>query len=122
MVQFELPRVSHFHLSSPSVYEILKENGYYVGHAGKWGIHLPFDKNIDFNVEDDGWHYRKIGKKLWHITEKNEADALRFLATRPKEKPFFLNVAFLSGISKTSFIFIPIYCGQPKSVGGVGET
>ena len=87
-----------------SFYEILKENGYYVGHAGKWGIHLPFDKNIDFNVEDDGWHYRKIGKKLWHITEKNEADALRFLATRPKDKPFFLNVAFFATHAKDSDI------------------
>ena len=87
-----------------SVYEILKRNGYHVGHAGKWGIHLPFVKNIDFNVEDDGWHYRKIGKKLWHITEKNEADALRFLATRPKDKPFFLNVAFFATHAKDSDI------------------
>lgn len=88
--------------SELSFYELLKQNGYYVGHAGKWGIHLPFDKNLDFNVEDDGWHYRKIGKKLWHITEKNEADALRFLATRPKDKPFFLNVAFFATHAKDS--------------------
>jgi hypothetical protein len=87
-----------------SFYEILKKNGYHVGHAGKWGIHLPWDKNIDFNVEDDGWHYRKIGKKLWHITEKNEADALRFLVTRPKDKPFFLNVAFFATHAKDSDI------------------
>ncbi|KAL7500646.1 hypothetical protein ACHAWT_009878 [Skeletonema menzelii] len=90
--------------SELSFYEILKANGYHVGHAGKWGIHLPFHKNIDFNVEDDGWHYRKIGKKLWHITEKNEADALRFLATRPKDKPFFLNVAFFATHAKDSDI------------------
>ena len=88
--------------SELSFYELLKQNGYYVGHAGKWGIHLPFEKNIDFNVEDDGWHYRTIGKKLWHITEKNEADALRFLATRPKDKPFFLNVAFFATHAKDS--------------------
>jgi arylsulfatase A-like enzyme len=87
-----------------SMYEILKENGYHVGHAGKWGIHLPWEKNIDFNVEDDGWHYRKIGKKVWHITEKNEADALRFLVTRPKDKPFFLNVAFFATHAKDSDI------------------
>ncbi|KAL7428362.1 hypothetical protein ACHAXM_001493 [Skeletonema potamos] len=87
-----------------SFYQILKENGYHVGHAGKWGIHLPWEKNIDFNVEDDGWHYRKIGNKLWHITEKNEADALRFLATRPKDKPFFLNVAFFATHAKDSDI------------------
>jgi len=83
-----------------SFYEILARNGYHVGHAGKWGVYLPFDKNVHFNVEEDGWHYRKLGKKMWHITEKNEADALRFLVTRPKDKPFFLNVAFYATHAK----------------------
>ena len=85
-----------------SFYEILARHGYHVGHAGKWGVYLPFDKNVDFNVEDDGWHYRKIGKKVWHITEKNEADALRFLVTRPRDKPFFLNTAFFATHAKVS--------------------
>jgi len=83
-----------------SFYEILARNGYHVGHAGKWGVYLPFDKNVHFNVEEDGWHYRKIGRKTWHITEKNEADALRFLVTRPRDKPFFLNVAFYATHAK----------------------
>jgi len=83
-----------------SFYEILAKNGYHVGHAGKWGVYLPFEKNVHFNVEEDGWHYRKLGKKMWHITEKNEADALRFLATRPKDKPFLLNVAFYATHAK----------------------
>ena len=61
---------------------------------------MPWPKGVDFNVEEDGWHYRKIGDKLWHITEKNEADALRFLATRPRNKPFFLNVAFFATHAK----------------------
>jgi arylsulfatase A-like enzyme len=85
-----------------SVYEILKRNGYHVGHAGKWGVYMPWPKTLDFNVEDDGWHWRKIGDKLWHITEKNEADALRFLVTRPRDKPFFLNVAFFATHAKDS--------------------
>jgi len=83
-----------------SFYEILANNGYHVGHAGKWGVYLPFEKNVHFNVEEDGWHYRKMGKKMWHITEKNEADALRFLVTRPKDKPFFLNTAFYATHAK----------------------
>eukprot|EP00804_Cyclotella_cryptica_P010344 CCRYP_012273-RA/>CCRYP_012273-RA protein AED:0.16 eAED:0.17 QI:0/-1/0/1/-1/1/1/0/538 len=85
-----------------SVYELLSRNGYHVGHAGKWGVYLPWPKNVHFNVEDDGWHYRQIGDKLWHITEKNEADALRFLVTRPRDKPFFLNVAFFATHAKDS--------------------
>jgi len=83
-----------------SFYEILARNGYHVGHAGKWGVYLPWDKNVDFNIEEDGWHLRKIGKKVWHITEKNEADALRFLVTRPRDKPFLLNVAFYATHAK----------------------
>lgn len=79
-----------------SPYEILAANGYHVGHVGKWGMYLPFDKSVHYNVEEDGWHYKKIGDKMWHITEKNEADALRFLAERPPDRPFFLNVAFFA--------------------------
>jgi hypothetical protein len=41
-----------------------------IGHVEKWGIYLPFDKNVHYNVEKDGWHYKKLGNKLWHITEK----------------------------------------------------
>ncbi|KAL7518982.1 hypothetical protein ACHAWX_003778 [Stephanocyclus meneghinianus] len=77
-----------------SVYELLAKHGYYVGHAGKWGVYMPWPKNIAFSREEDGWHYRQMGDKVWHITEKNEADALRFLVTRPRDRPFFLNVAF----------------------------
>ena len=38
-----------------SFYEILARNGYHVGHAGKWGVYLPWEKNVPFNVEDDGY-------------------------------------------------------------------
>jgi arylsulfatase len=85
-----------------SFYELLADNGYHVGHAGKWGIYMPFDKSVHFNVEEDGWHYRKIGDEVWHITEKNEADALRFLVTRPRDVPFLLNVAFFATHAKDS--------------------
>ena len=49
---------------------------------------MPFAKSVDFGAEADGWHHKKMGNKTWHITEKNEADALRFLRRRDKEKPF----------------------------------
>ena len=57
-------------------------------------MYLPFEKNVHLNVEEDGWYWHKLGKKTWHITEINEADALWFLATWDRDKPFFLNVAF----------------------------
>ena len=50
--------------------------------------------NFDFYNEYEGWHWKRIGDRLWHITEKNTADALRFLEEKPKDKPFFLNVAY----------------------------
>jgi arylsulfatase len=79
-----------------TIYDILQQAGYYVGHAGKWGIWIPEEQNgkIHFNVEEDGWHIAPRGDGFIQITEKNEEDALRFLRTRDKDKPFFINVAF----------------------------
>mmetsp|Transcript_19392 Transcript_19392/g.40899 ORF Transcript_19392/g.40899 Transcript_19392/m.40899 type:complete len:585 (-) Transcript_19392:230-1984(-) len=81
-----------------TVYALLKKAGYAVGHAGKLGIWRELDRNLnfDFMVDEDGWHWRQIGDRMWHITEKNTADALRFLMTRGKKKPFFLNVAYFA--------------------------
>ena len=98
-----------------SFYELLADAGYHVGHSGKWGIYLPFDKSVHYNVEEDGWHYRKIGNKLWHITEKNEADALRFLVSRPRDRPFFLNAAFYATHAKDSDV--RQYMPQTTSMG-----
>lgn len=91
-MKFETPQ-------NETIYSILKEKGnYVVGHAGKLGLWVELDRklNFDFFVDDDGWHWRLIGKRLWHITEKNTADALRFLMTKPKNRPFFLNVAYFA--------------------------
>eukprot|EP00567_Pseudictyota_dubia_P002441 CAMPEP_0197466644 /NCGR_PEP_ID=MMETSP1175-20131217/65162_1 /TAXON_ID=1003142 /ORGANISM="Triceratium dubium, Strain CCMP147" /LENGTH=583 /DNA_ID=CAMNT_0043002693 /DNA_START=359 /DNA_END=2110 /DNA_ORIENTATION=- len=79
-----------------TIYDMLQRAGYHVGHVGKWGVNHPNKKRVDFEVEEDGWHVTKRGGKTWHVTEKNEADALRFLEKRPKDKPFFVNVAFFA--------------------------
>ena len=76
---------------------------------------MPFDKSVYFNVEEDGWHYRKIGDEVWHITEKNEADALRFLVTRPRDVPFLLNVVFFATHAKDSDV--RQYMPQEGSMG-----
>lgn len=77
------------------LYNLLKERGYTVGHAGKFGIWAPYNSSeIDFFTDDDGWHYNNVTDT--HITEKNEADSLTFLRTRDKNKPFFLNTAFFA--------------------------
>jgi arylsulfatase len=87
--------VSH----NETVYSLLKQKaGFTTAHVGKLGLWVGLDRklNFDFFVDDDGWHFRKIRGKMWHITEKNTADALRFLADRDKSKPFFMNVAYFA--------------------------
>lgn len=91
-MKFEVPQ-------NETIYSLLKQKaGYHVGHAGKLGLWTELSRhlNFDFMVDDDGWHWRKLGERMWHITEKNTADALRFLMSRNKKKPFFLNVAYFA--------------------------
>ena len=91
-MKFEVPQ-------NETLYSLLKQKANYTtGHAGKLGLWVPLNEklNFDFFVDEDGWHYRKMGDKMWHVTEKNTADALRFLTTRDKSKPFFLNVAYFA--------------------------
>lgn len=90
-MKFEVP-------DEETLYSLMKhKGGYSVGHAGKLGLWVGMNRsNVDFFVDEDGWHWRMLGNRLWHITEKNTADALRFLMTRDKKKPFFLNVAYFA--------------------------
>lgn len=76
---------------------LLRANGYYVGHVGKWH-NGPFPaKQYDFGRAYSGTHWIKQadGTQI-HVTQKNENDALDFLQSRPQEKPFCLTVAFFA--------------------------
>ena len=76
---------------------LLRANGYWVGHIGKWH-NGPFPaENFDFGRSYAGRHYLKQpdGSQI-HVTQKNENDALEFLRTRPAEKPFCLTLAFFA--------------------------
>ena len=75
----------------------LRANGYWVGHVGKWhNGKFPADK-FDFGRAYSGTHWikQKDGTEI-HVTRKNENDALEFLSTRPKDKPFCLTLAFFA--------------------------
>ena len=76
---------------------LLRANGYYVGHVGKWHNGKFPGENFDFGRAYSGTHWitQKDGTKI-HVTQKNENDALEFLRTRPAEKPFCLTVAFFA--------------------------
>jgi arylsulfatase A-like enzyme len=76
---------------------LLRDNGYWVGHIGKWhNGKFPADK-YDFGTAYSGTHWMKDadGGKI-HVTKKNENDAMEFLAKRPQDKPFALTLAFFA--------------------------
>jgi arylsulfatase len=76
---------------------LLRSNGYYVGHIGKWHNGDFPAKEFDFGRAYSGVHWikQKDGTKI-HVTQKNENDALEFLQDRPKDQPFCLTLAFFA--------------------------
>lgn len=76
---------------------ILRAGGYHVGHVGKWHSG-PFPaREFDFGRAYSGTHWIKAADgSMVHVTRKNEEDALEFLTTRPKDKPFLLNLWFFA--------------------------
>jgi arylsulfatase A-like enzyme len=76
---------------------LLRANGYFVGHVGKWHNGKFPAENFDFGRAYSGRHWMKQpdGTQI-HVTRKNENDALEFLRTRPGDKPFCLTLAFFA--------------------------
>ena len=76
---------------------VLREQGYYLGHVGKWHCGKFPAERFDFARAYSGKHWMKDGHgNEVHVTKKNENDALEFLRDRPKDKPFCLTVAFFA--------------------------
>lgn len=94
---------------------LLRQNGYYVGHVGKWHNGKFPAEHFDFGRSYHGkhWYKTKDGKDI-HVTQRNENDALEFLKTRPKDKPFCLTLAFFATHAEDSHPkqFLP----QPQSM------
>jgi len=76
---------------------ILRANGYYTGHVGKWHCGKFPAKDFDFGRSYSGKHWMKDedGKPI-HVTAKNLKDSMEFLDGRPKDKPFLLNLCFFA--------------------------
>jgi arylsulfatase A-like enzyme len=76
---------------------LLRAKGYWVGHVGKWHCGAFPKEQFDFGRAYAGQHWIRRGKgEPVHVTEWNERDALEFLQTRPKDKPFCLKVSFFA--------------------------
>ena len=94
---------------------LMRANGYYVGHVGKWHNGEFPAGNFDFGRAYSGTHWIKQpdGSKI-HVTQKNENDALEFLRTRPANKPFCLTLAFFATHAEDNN---PLqYLPQPESM------
>ncbi|MGB0993934.1 MAG: sulfatase/phosphatase domain-containing protein, partial [Akkermansiaceae bacterium] len=71
--------------------------GYHLAHVGKWhNGKFPADK-FHYGKAYHGRHWlkQKDGTQI-HVTKKNEADAINYLRTRPKDQPFCLTVSFFA--------------------------
>lgn len=94
---------------------LLRANGYWVGHVGKWHNGAFPKEHFDFGRAYAGTHWLRgpDGQPI-HVTRKNEADALDFLRGRPKDKPFCLTLAFFAthAEDKNPKQYLP----QPESV------
>jgi arylsulfatase A-like enzyme len=76
---------------------LLRSDGYWLGHVGKWHCGKFPEEKFDFGRSYNGTHWIKPEKgKMIHVTKKNEDDAMEFLSTRPKDKPFSLKVSFFA--------------------------
>jgi len=74
----------------------LRAAGYYGGHIGKVHVKGHDASGYDFWAGRNGpYHWLKddAGERI-HSIQKDTDEALRFLRTRPKDKPFFLQVAY----------------------------
>ncbi len=75
----------------------LRRAGYWTGFVGKYGVGRVPAKGFDFQRAYEGTHWMPdaAGGKV-HVTEKNARDALEFLNTRAKDRPFCLSVSFFA--------------------------
>jgi len=94
---------------------LLRQNGYFLGHVGKWHNGTLPEDQFDFSRVYHGkhWYPGEDGRQI-HVTQRNEQDALDFLKSRPKDRPFALTVAFFATHAEDShpLQFLP----QPESL------
>jgi arylsulfatase len=78
---------------------LLRARGYHTGHVGKWHNGKFPDGFFHFGAGRTTpmrhWIKQADGTEI-HVTKKNENDAMEFLRTRPKDKPFVLTLAFIA--------------------------
>lgn len=76
---------------------LLRAHGYHVGLFGKWHCGTFPQGEFDEGAAYGGTHWQPEpdGGEI-HVTRKNERDALAFLRSRPKDRPFCLTLSFFA--------------------------
>lgn len=76
---------------------LMRQHGYWLGHVGKWHCGKFPQEQFDFGRQYSWKHWiPQPGGEPVHVTQKNETDALEFLRSRPKDRPFCLTVNFFA--------------------------
>lgn len=99
--------------------EILRANGYYTGFIGKYGVgtNMPesdFDYWKGFPGQGVFFYKDKNGDSI-HSTDLMGNQAIEFLATRDKDKPFCLQVSFKAphvedkNLVHNGYVYSPAY-------------
>ncbi|MBT2161256.1 sulfatase-like hydrolase/transferase [Zobellia barbeyronii] len=94
-------RESYMAESYPS---ILKENGYFTGFYGKYGVRYDnlknqfdeyesYDRNNEYK-DKRGYYYKTLGKDTVHLTRYTGQKAIDFIADVKTDKPFCLSLSF----------------------------
>merc|ERR1719230_784481 len=80
------------------VFHAVHRAEYYTGHIGKWGIAKDnVLEYVDYSVSYEGWYWSNISDVMWHVTERNEHDTLRFdREGRDFCYPFFFVTGFFA--------------------------
>ncbi len=100
---------------------LLRAAGYYTGHVGKWHNGAFPAERYDFARSYGGTHWMKDAQgRPIHVTRRNETDAMDFLTTRPKDKPFCLTLAFFASHAEDQNP--KQYLPQPESMALYGDT
>ena len=75
--------------------KILQNEGYFIGHVGKWQYFTKNTRDLfDWSRIFENHHWERKRGKLYHATDLSKEYAFDFLKERPKDKPFALTIAF----------------------------
>eukprot|EP00554_Chaetoceros_debilis_P015659 CAMPEP_0194125152 /NCGR_PEP_ID=MMETSP0150-20130528/59311_1 /TAXON_ID=122233 /ORGANISM="Chaetoceros debilis, Strain MM31A-1" /LENGTH=751 /DNA_ID=CAMNT_0038818947 /DNA_START=128 /DNA_END=2383 /DNA_ORIENTATION=- len=75
--------------------KLLQDDGYFVGHVGKWQFYSDNNGRFSWSNYHEGNHfYPMFGRGEVAADDVAKEDAIKFLDERPKDKPFAMTVAF----------------------------